>query len=161
MSRALEQIGDAKERAKISKEAGSIVAGAAERKAPKSSAPHYSYSTPKVISSRRAKRGSAKNFRIKYLPGNLKFSIRELKLKRSVRAIIGPKYLRNPRAKTYGKNRRNVNAYYAQMIYGSARAFRKKIMEPALLSKSSEVQAFIQREARRLIARAAKRNNLQ
>lgn len=161
LNRALKDISDPKERERINKEAGKIVAEAAERIAPKSKAPHYAYNTPKIISSRRAKRGSAKAFRTKYLPGNLKLSIRVLSLRQAIRAIIGPKFLKRPRAKSYGKNRRNVNAYYAQMIYGSAKAFRSKVMAPALFAKEGAVRSFIAREVEKLTRKAARKNDLQ
>ena len=161
LKRALDDIKDDKERERINKEAGKIVAQDAARRAPKSKRPHYMYHTPKVIKSRRAKRGSALSFRTKYIPGNLRLSIRVLSLRQAVRAVVGPKFLRNPRAKSYGKNRRNVNAFYAQMIYGSARAFRDRIMGPALVAKERQVRAFMDKEVEKLKDRAAKKHGLE
>ena len=81
-------------------------------------------------------------------------------MRRAIRAIIGPKIIRNARAKTYGKNEKNVNAFYAQMIYGSAKAFRDRVMVPALKAQESRVRSFIKREVEKLKKDAARKNNL-
>jgi len=160
IGKALDDIQDEKERKRINELAGRFVQGAARARAPRSSKPHYVYRTPKRVSGQRAKRGSATKYRTKYLPGNLQLSIRVLNLRRAIRAIIGPKIIRNARAKTYGKNEKNVNAFYAQMIYGSAKAFRDRVMVPALKAQESRVRSFIKREVEKLKKDAARKNNL-
>jgi len=157
---ALDQIDDEKEHKRINKKAGLLVQYAARAKAPRSQRPHYVYNTPKTIKGKRAKRGSAKEYRTKYLPGNLQLSIRVLNLKRAIQAIIGPKVLRSARAKVYGRNARNVNAFYAQMIYGSAKAFRDKVMVPSLVQQEGRVRRYIEREIDKLKRNAARRNDL-
>lgn len=161
LSKALDEISDEHERARINQKAGQIVQNAARAKAPRSQRPHYVYNTPKVNKGTRAKRGSATKYRTKYLPGNLQLSIRVLSLRRAIRAIVGPRILRKARAKVYGRNERNVNAFYAQMIYGSAKAFRDRVMVPALVSQESRVRNYIQKEIGKLTEKAAKKNNLQ
>lgn len=160
LSKALDEISDEQERTRINKAAGKIVQNAARAKAPRSSKPHYVYRTPKLSSGQRARRGSAEKYRTKYLPGNLQLSIRVLNLKRAIRAIVGPRILKNPRAKVYGRNERNVNAFYAQMIYGSAKAFRDRVMTPSLVSQEGRVIRYIENEMRKLTQKAARKNRL-
>jgi truncated hemoglobin YjbI len=158
---ALDEISDAKERQRINRRAGQFVQYAARAKAPRSNKVHYHYSSgSKIVKSLRAKRGSRSEDRVAYYPGNLQLSIRVFKLKRAISAIIGPRIQRNARAKSYGKNERNVNAFYAQMIYGSAIAFRDRVMTPALKSQEARVKAFIKREIDALKRKAARKNNL-
>jgi hypothetical protein len=161
IAKALDEVSDEKERLRVNKKAGEFVKNAARAKAPRSTKPHYVYSTPKVSTGRRAKRGSATRYRTKYLPGNLQLSIRVLSLKRAIRAVIGPRILRKARAKVYGRNARNVNAFYAQMVYGSAKAFRDKVMLPALQQQEGRVRAYISKEIEALTKKAAKKHNLQ
>lgn len=161
MSNALSEISDSEERRRINLKAGEFVKYAARARAPRSNKVHYHYrSASKLVSSLRAKRGSRTEDRVAYYPGNLQLSIRVFKLKRAISAIIGPRIQRNARAKSYGKNERNVNAFYAQMIYGSAIAFRDRVMTPALKSQEARVKAFIKREIDALKRKAARKNNL-
>jgi len=161
ISKAAAEISDAKERQRINRRAGQFVQYAARAKAPRSNKVHYHYrSSGKIIKSLRAKRGSRTEDRVAYYPGNLQLSIRVLSLRRAINAIIGPRILRNARAKSYGKNERNVNAFYAQMIYGSAKAFRDRVMTPALVSQQRRVESYIKREIDALKRKAARKNNL-
>lgn len=158
---ALDEISDAKERQRINRRAGQFVQYAARAKAPRSNKVHYHYrSGSKIVKSLRAKRGSRTEDRVAYYPGNLQLSIRVLSLRRAISAIIGPRILRNARAKSYGKNERNVNAFYAQMIYGSAKAFRDRVMIPALVGQQRRVESYIKREIDALKRKAARKNNL-
>lgn len=161
LGKALDEVADEQERQRINKKAGSFVQAAARAKAPRSRRPHYVYSTPKVSRGKRAKRGTATKYRTKYLPGNLQLSIRVLSLKRAIRAVIGPRILKKARAKVYGRSPRNVNAFYAQMIYGSAKAFRDRVMMPALRQQEGRVKAYIKKEIESLKKKAASKNNLQ
>jgi len=160
LNKALDDISDDKAREDINKRAGKFVAFAASARAPRHDKVHYVYHTPKIKKNRRAKRGSALNFRTKYNPGNLQLSIRVLSLKQAIRAVVGPRFLRRPRAKEYGRNRQNVNAFYAQMIFGSAKAFRDRVMAPALVSQEGRVRSFIKKEVDKLKREAARRHNL-
>lgn len=161
LGKALDEIQDEQERKRINQKAGQFVQGAARAKAPRSQRPHYVYNTPKLIKGERAKRGSAEKYRVKYLPGNLQLSIRVLSLRRAIRAVIGPRILRSARAKVYGRNERNVNAFYAQMIYGSAKAFRDKIMVSAMLSQEARIRKYMSAEIDKLKRKSARKNNLE
>lgn len=152
-------IKDPKKRREIMKEGAKYVVYAARSKAPRSRKVHYLYTgVTKLISNIKAAKGSVSDKRIKIYPGNLQLSIQYLdRLRRTPNAIIGPKIVNNPRAKSYGKNERNTNAYYAQMIYGSAEAFRNKVMIPALNQASSKVVSVVGRLAREEIRKAARK----
>jgi hypothetical protein len=160
ISKALDGISDLDERRRINEKAAVTVQNAARALAPRSRKPHFVYKTPKTVTGQRAKRGSAKQFRVKYLPGNLALSIRVLNLRRAINAVIGPRILTNARAKVYGRNDRNVNAFYAQMVYGSAKAFRDRVMAPALAAQTNRVKKIIEREVDKLKRQAAKKNGL-
>lgn len=155
----VKEIKDPNKRREAVKEGVSFVVAGARKRAPKSQKPHYLYTgVTKLISNIRASRGSVVDKRIKFYPGNLKLSIQHLeRLRRTPDAIIGPKIVRNPRAKAYGRNERNTNAYYAQMVYGSAKAFRDRVMVPALLESESKVIAAVRRKAKEIIRTKAKR----
>jgi hypothetical protein len=160
---ALREIKDPAERKKVSDKAGQLVAAAASGLAPRSRKPHFRYRTaPKAVNSLRAKRGSRENDRIQYLSGNLQLSIQVItRLRRAVRTVIGPKIASSKsNAKTYGKNKRNTDAYYAQFIYGSAVAFKQKIMETALQTQASRVKRLIERGALKLVRKGARNANL-
>lgn len=99
----------------------------------------------------------------KILSGNLRLSIQDLtgRLKRAGRIIIGPLVKRKGGAKVYGRNERNANAYYAQMIYGSARAFGERVTQRAMLAVSSTALNRMKKEADKKIDVIAKRAGLQ
>lgn len=135
------------------------VVTAARAIAPVSKKRHFVYNTVKLLSNRRAKRGYGQKKAVIY-PGNLKFSIQTLSLKRARKVYIGPRILR--RIKTGGVyGPRNTNAYYAQMIYGSARAFRDRIMIPALVSSRSAIIAGLRRSIKIRIRRIATEEKLR
>jgi hypothetical protein len=147
IGKALDEIADKNQRQKMSEKAASFVVNSARAKAPRSQKVHYVYRTPKLSKGVRAARGSATKYRTAYLPGNLSLSIRRLGgLRRTIRSVIGPRVLRNARAKTYGRNEKNVNAFYAQMIYGSAIAFRDKIMIPALREQEGRIVGYLTKQ---------------
>lgn len=159
VDRMLDFVRDADVRKRIADEVGErIVAPAAVRRAPISEKSHYRYVN--VKKGQRRKRGTALNDRIKYFPGNLKLSIRLLKfLKRAQSANIGPRKLDGrAKAKSYGRNRNNVDAYYAQMVFKGYEEFRKRVMEPALLQQEGKAYAYIEREINKLVRRGLQKN---
>lgn len=154
---ALNEVVYAKERKEIAHRAARFVVFAARARAPRSKRAHYAYHN---VANK--KTGSVTNQRTKYLPGNLAFSIRVIGgLKRTIRAIIGPRILKSPRSKVYGRSPKNVNAYYAQMIYGSASGFRAAVMAKALIEQETRVLTFIEKEVFKNVKRVAAKYRLQ
>lgn len=93
-----------------------------------------------------------------YRAGHLEQSIQVLsavKLRRSATGVIGPR--RGGDGPRYGfgrgKNPRNVDAYYAHMIYGNARAFRVRIMETALRTSGPQSAGIIETEVLKILAK--------
>lgn len=120
--------------------------------APRSNKVHYRYSTPKLIKGRRAKRGSAKAYRIAYYPGNLKKSLQVLTFRRDKSGVyVGPKRGKGEASREYGRTIRNSDGYYAQMIYGSAAAFGGRVTEAALNSVRRQVVAIIEDGVKRIL----------
>lgn len=162
IERVLDTVRDAKERKRIADEAAeTIVAPAASRKAPVSEKPHYRYVN--VKEGQRRKRGTALNDRIKYIPGNLKLSMRLLKfLRKSQSAYVGPRILEGrAKAKVYGRNRNNVDAYYARMVFRGAEIFRSRVMEPALAEKTPAVIQYIENEVDKLVQAGLQKNGFR
>lgn len=106
---------------------------AARNNAPISAKPHFRYgSGGKLSSGIRAPKGKGKIV-AKYVPGNLKNSIRTLTFRRDRSAIyVGPKLAKRQTGfKTYGANRTTVDAYYAHIVefgsrYYPARGYMRK-----------------------------------
>lgn len=120
--------------------------------APRSKRIHYRYSTPKLIKGRRAKRGSAKAYRIAYYPGNLKKSLQVLTFRRDKSGVyVGPKRGKGEASREYGRTIRNSDGYYAQMIYSSAAAFGGRVTEAALQSVQRQVVAIIEDGVKRIL----------
>ena len=93
-----------------------------------------------------------------YKAGHLEQSIQVLsavKLKRSATGVIGPR--RGGDGPRYGfgrgKNSKNVDAYYAHMIYGNARSFRVRIMEKALQQAGPSASTIIIDEVIKYLAK--------
>ena len=120
--------------------------------APRSNKVHYRYSTPKLIKRRRAKRGSAKAYRIAYHPGNVKKSLQVLTFSRDKSGVyVGPKRGKGIGGKDFGRTIKTADGYYAQMIYGSAAAFGGRITEAALSSVRRQVTAIIEDGINRIV----------
>lgn len=151
----LNQLGVAmtlQERRKILRRAAGPVRQRAINLAPRSKRIHYRYSTPKLIKGRRAKRGSAKAYRIAYHPGNVKKSIQVLSFVRDRSGVyVGPKRGKGEGGKEHGRTIRTADGYYAQMIYGSAAAFGGRITEAALNSVRRQVVAIIEDGVKRIL----------
>lgn len=152
VSNALSLVTNLDERRKITDEAGFIIASKAQSIAPKSSKAHYRYIG--VRKGKRRKRNTAGKSRIKYNPGNLRQSIDVLeKLKKSKITYVGPDIARVVRQKEYGPPKSQSDAYYAQMIYGSAKAFGDKIMVTAYLAVEPQVLSYIESRVSRNLRR--------
>lgn len=149
--KALDRISSLTKRREIIKPAGDILKDEAQRLAPVGRRVHYRYNTTKLVSSIRAPKGSGVRVAT-YLPGNLKFSITDIAERRknikTYRVIIGP-FVRGRRnllkAGIYGANERTADGYYAQMVFGSARAFRQQVTARALQNKKSAILESISR----------------
>jgi len=165
----LSRIQDRKTRQKITREAGVLVQQAA-RKHPAVQPGKIRtikgkrvvsaiYNTPKLVGKIRAPRGQGV-VRSFILPGNLKRSVQVLNLKRTASTFIGPRVTRRTR-KYFGRSEKTASGFYAQMLFGSAIAFRKRVMESALSSTSSRVIRLISIKAKKIIDTEAKRQGLQ
>lgn len=113
---------------------------------PRSSRPHYRY----------PKSGE----RIKYNPGNLKRSVKVLKLNRSQDVFIGPKQ-GGTSAREIGGPGQPVDGYYAQMLFGSARAYRIRILEAARRASGAQALTRIAKKAQTELRKIAQKNRLR
>lgn len=113
--------------------------------APRGVKKHYRYTTPKLFKGRRARRGSAIDYRLTYHPGNLAKSIKVLTFPRAKEAVfVGPKRFFKLTQKEYGRTIGTADGYYAQMVYGSAQGFRTRVTAAALASVRPQVVAILQ-----------------
>jgi len=120
--------------------------------APRSSRIHYRYSTPKLFKGKRAKRGTAKAYRIAYHPGNLKKSLQVLTFPRDKSAVyVGPKRGRGAGGKEYGRTIKNSDGYYAQMIFGSASAFGAQVTNAALNAARRQVVFIVEDGIKKIV----------
>lgn len=116
------------------------------------------YDTTKLLKNRRASRGFGK-VKASFLRGNLQGSIKVLTLRKTSRVFVGPRILKRVKqGATYGPKR--PNAYYAQMIYGSAKAFKAKVMVPALNSSRSAVIKGLQKSIQINVRKYGKSENI-
>lgn len=119
---------------------------AARELAPQSERVHYDYGK------------SSGDHRITYYPGNLKKSIRVLEFRKSPSVFVGPKVVKKARAKAYGRNERNVNAFYASMVeFGTARTSAQPYMRPALDRTKGTILMVAEREFRKVVQEYARR----
>lgn len=132
-------------RREIIEEAGKILKEEARSRAPRSEKEHYRYDTPKLSNKLRAPKGSGVKAGT-YKPGNIQNSIIDIadrkKKLRTYRVIIGPFYRgwkRKLKSGVYGATERTADGYYAHMIYGSAKAFRREVTGAALQSKRTAI----------------------
>lgn len=107
-----------KDRRRISRKAASKIAVAARRNTGFNDSPRAHF----------RKNGEQ---RIRYNPGNLRRSLGVVSLRRSKDAFVGPRFA-TKRATAYGGVGQPVDGYYAAILYGSALAFRRRVLEPAL-----------------------------
>lgn len=166
---------DRKDRVKILRAAARPIVKASRTIAPRGNQPHYRYKRRRGRFEQAARSHLAKNKSSKrkggrneggrkgvdpskiaavYYPGNLQKSLRSLVFRRSKDVFVGPKQ-GGPQRREYGRSVRTADGYYAQMIYGSAAAFRARVLRPALssgriaaLKKAEEIRTQILKRAR-------------
>jgi len=120
--------------------------------APRSSRVHYRYSTPKLFKGKRAKRGTAKAYRIAYHPGNLKKSLQVLTFPRDKSAVyVGPKWAKGEAKKEHGRTVKSADGYYAQMVFGSAAAFGDRVTKAALGATQRQVAFIVEDSVKKII----------
>lgn len=156
------KIKDPKKRRRIVRRHALIVVHAAQQRAPRSSEPHFQYFTGGVKLAKGVRTAIGAGLkRAKYDPGNLKGSIQVLPLRKSPSAIIGPRVQRGVKeGDIFGPISGRYNAYYAQMVYGSAKAFRDRVMIPALVSVQAQLIKSIGASALRVIRAEARKKKL-
>lgn len=156
------EIKDPKVRRRIVGRHAVIVVQAAQQRAPKGDKPHFQYFTKgvKLAKGVRTARGAGLK-RAKYDPGNLKGAIQVLPLRKTPDAIIGPRVQRGVKeGDIFGPVSGRYNAYYAQMVYGSAKAFRDLVMIPALVSVQAQLIKNIGASALRVVQAEARKKRL-
>lgn len=82
-----------------------------------------------------------------YHPGNTKRAIKTLTFRKSENVFVGPQFAKKKVA-SYGRPGEPVDAYYAAMIYGSAKAFASRVLMPALESNKAAVKRIISTQAK-------------
>ena len=104
------------------------------------------------------KRGSRVNILDgkRYYPGNLKRSMKVLKLKKTSSVFVGPEFGGRTGATEYGKNYKSVDGYYYAMAYGNGATYERRLLIPAAKqSEQAAIRAFKKDFARRFGTRAA------
>lgn len=91
------------------------------------------------------------NGKIKYNPGNLRRSLKVLSLRKTADAYVGPQFARK-KATEYGGVGQPVDGYYAAMLYGSAAAFRSRVLIPALRRGRAAAERILIKETEKAIA---------
>ena len=150
MEKVIKQVGDKETRLAIASLGADSVVDVARRLAPIYQKAPYHF-------------GGRNANGAKILSGNLRLSLQDLtpRLKRSFSVIVGPLVKHKGGAKVYGRNERNANAYYAQMIYGSAREFGERITGRALTIAAGAALTKMKRGAQKEVNKAAKKAGLQ
>lgn len=137
--RMVENIGRVEKRRQIIEPAGEILKEEAKRLAPKGKRTHYRYDTAKVSRGLKAPNGLG-NRVATYFRGNLRNAITDIanrkKKYRTFRVIIGPFYRgRSLKSGQYGSTEKNADGYYAHMVFGSSKAFKREVTGKALTNK--------------------------
>lgn len=91
-----------------------------------------------------------------YVPGNLRKSLKTLVFRRSMAVFVGPKQGGRQR-EVHGTTVANADAYYAQMIFGSAAAFQARVLIPALKAGRSAALRKAEEIVPKIVERARKR----
>ena len=99
---------------------------------------------------------SGGKIKTRYYPRALKRAVRVLPLRKTTDAIIGPRIAKKA-AKSYGKNPKTSSAYYAQIVFGSAERYKRRITARALATKQGAVFTYIDREIGRRISAEKRR----
>lgn len=165
LRKMMDGISEQEKRREIVKPAGDLVQGIAQSISPRSARPHFRYRTAKLTKSLRAPKGMGQKVAT-YLPGNLANSIIDIadrkKKYRTGRVIIGPYYRSWKtllKSGVYGKTDKTADGYYAHMVYGSARAFRKNVTGAALQFAKAAVLAIISKGVEKYFDQAGQKNN--
>lgn len=116
----------AKDRMSILNASSKILVSEIKSNVPIGGKVHKRYSTPKVIKSRRAKKGSGVVVAT-YFPGNLRFSFRSMKFRRSKSAVFVGAVLAKGEAHGVFSNSAKADGYYAHMV---DRGTKKKAARP-------------------------------
>lgn len=155
-------ISDPKTRRRIVRRHAKLVVEVAQARTPKGSKPHFQYFTQGVKLAKKVRTGRGAGLkRAKYDPGNLRGSIQVLPLRKTIDAFVGPRIQRRVKeGDIFGPSAGRYNAYYAQMIYGSAKAFRDRVMIPALVSVQSQLIKNIGASALKVIKAEARKQKL-
>lgn len=135
-------------RKKILEQAARPLIEAAKAKAPQSQAEHFDY----------PKSGGEP---VRYYPGNLKKSIRIIPYKKSNTVFVGPKIVKKAKGKAYGRNEKNVNAFYASFVeFGTARMAARPYMRPAFDSSKGQVLKLAKEGLERVVEKYERENKV-
>lgn len=155
-------IGDVKTKRHVLRRAAIIVRDAARSIAPrnKTRKVSYRYNTPKISGKLRAPKGMGVKI-AEYLRGNLAGAITVFTFRKIAGAIIGPKVSkRGSGSGRFGPGTRRFDAYYAQFIFGSAKAFQRQVMIKALQQTSGQVVDSIEKGVRTELEKVARKNGI-
>lgn len=87
---------------------------------------------------------------IEYLPGNLRRSLKVISLRRTGDAYVGPQFAKK-KVNVYGGVGGALDGYYAAMVFGSAIAFRRRVLEPGLNKGASKALKILRIKSRKAI----------
>lgn len=141
-----------KDRKRITRKAASKVAVEGRRKGQQpfndSKRPHY------------RKSGTQ---RIKYNPGNLRKSVRVLPRTGKFDSFVGPILARGKgkRSTEYGGVGQPTDGYYAQMVFGSASAYRRRTLDPAARRARPAALKVMRDEMRKAIIKRGVRRGIK
>lgn len=139
------------------KQAAPILISAIQGRAPRSDAPHFRYSTPKISNRLRAPNGSGKIVAT-YMPGNLQRSFRSFAFRRSASIHVGPKIDKQGSGGVFTGNR--TDAYYAHwMEFGAPEIGLEPqpFVRPAVSAAGPQTLKFAAELLKRIIERSATR----
>lgn len=120
---------------------------------PKGDSVHYSYRKGKRVST--------------FLPGHLRKSTQDIAdrkraYKRVPAIYVGPVFTRKARSGgTFGATVRDVDAYYAHMVFGSAAAYEKRVINAGFNASKTEAGLRITKNAEKIIEENAKKSGFR
>lgn len=148
-----------KARSRILTVSSKILVNEIKSNAPVGSKIHKRYSTPKVIKSRRAKKGSGVVVAT-YYPGNLRFSFNVMKFRRSKAAVYVGAKLAKGQAEGVFSSAAKADGYYAHMVdRGTRQKAARPFVERSVLSVSNDVLEDIKKRTSKYIKRQKKKNS--
>ncbi len=103
---------------------------------------------------------SGGKIKARYFKFNLRRSIQILNLKKTNKVVIGPVIRNKSTRKNFGKTDKSTDAFYAQMIFGSALAFGRRVTGAALDSNRSSLIKSIETEINRRVKKEAVKQKL-